>query len=310
MKYKRWIQKGEDLMEKKIKKVFISYCQGDNDEFVINLAIKLTKNFNVIFDKWDLKYGNNILHFMEDSIRKADKVLIICDSEYSKRANSRNNGVGRETIMISPQVYKDMKQEKIIPIFLEGINVSPNYLKGILGIVIDDLSIISNKKIDEINNAILGNNVFKRPKNRNTNFENQSENKLIPKSKITLSLKEKIIEGIYDQDSFDKIMNTVNKGLLSAFLVTHQLNDFGEFVFNFDEENQIKILRSINSNYEIASKKWTDYDVFAEIAYHVGINSEYEEIHIICKSILSYCANYIGRYSAKPLLEELELKYL
>ncbi len=48
-----------------------------------------------------------------------DRVLIICDKSYAEKANSRNDGVGDETVIISPEIYGQAKQEKFIPVIIE-----------------------------------------------------------------------------------------------------------------------------------------------------------------------------------------------
>ena len=60
--------------------VFISYSWSNtiHEEWVLALATKLmSKQIDVILDKWELRLGHDLNHFMEDSIKKADKVLII-----------------------------------------------------------------------------------------------------------------------------------------------------------------------------------------------------------------------------------------
>jgi len=87
-----------------MKKVFISYCWNQYDRFVESLAIKLLDKYDVIFDKWEIKHGHNMDFFMENSIRKAEKVFVLCENEYVNKANNRVSGVGIETSIISPRV--------------------------------------------------------------------------------------------------------------------------------------------------------------------------------------------------------------
>ncbi|MGG1552938.1 toll/interleukin-1 receptor domain-containing protein [Paenibacillus ferrarius] len=105
-------------------KVFISYSwtTPEHEEWVVDLATRLMHNgVNVVLDKWDLKEGQDIYTFMESMINSSDidKVLIICDRGYQPKANDRTGGVGVETQIISPETYKDVKQEKFIPIVAE-----------------------------------------------------------------------------------------------------------------------------------------------------------------------------------------------
>jgi hypothetical protein len=75
----------------------------------------------VIFDKWDLKEGQDKYAFMEKAITDPtiDKVLIICDKVYTQKANERKGGVGSETTIITPELYNKTDQEKYIPVIFE-----------------------------------------------------------------------------------------------------------------------------------------------------------------------------------------------
>lgn len=105
-------------------KVFISYAwkrQKTQDD-VIELATRLVHDgVDVILDKWDLKEGHDKYAFMESCVsdESIDHVLIICDQSYQERADDRKGGVGDETVVISPEVYGNMKQTKIIPLIFE-----------------------------------------------------------------------------------------------------------------------------------------------------------------------------------------------
>lgn len=123
------------MVDRKTKKVFISYS-WEVQERVIELAERLfSDGIEVILDVYDLKEGHDKYAFMEQSVNdpSVDKVLIICDRTYTKKANDRSGGVGDETVIISPEIYSQMKQEKFIPIVFEvdeeGRAYIPHYLK-------------------------------------------------------------------------------------------------------------------------------------------------------------------------------------
>lgn len=120
-------------------KIFISYSwtTPEHEEWVVNLAERLMADgINVVLDKWDLKEGNDLYSFMEEMVNSEDikKVLIILDKRYAENANKREGGVGTETQIISPKIYKKVKQEKFIPVVAEkdidGNAYIPTYLKG------------------------------------------------------------------------------------------------------------------------------------------------------------------------------------
>ena len=124
-------------IEEKVPKVFISYSWSSEQhkQWVLDLAKKLVSEsgLDVILDRWHGVVGHDRFHFMEESIKLADKVLVICDKTYCEKANGRLGGVGTETIIITPDVYKDTKQEKFIPVSLEmekGEYLLPDFFKS------------------------------------------------------------------------------------------------------------------------------------------------------------------------------------
>ena len=126
----------ERMMNSKSKKVFISYSWAVQEK-VIELAERLIANgVEVVLDVYDLKDGNDKYAFMEQSVNDAsvDHVLIICDKTYTEKANARSGGVGDETVIITPELYGNTKQEKFIPIIFEkdeeGKAYCPTYIKS------------------------------------------------------------------------------------------------------------------------------------------------------------------------------------
>jgi hypothetical protein len=147
-------------------KIFISYSWStpNHEQWVINLAEKLMSDgVNVIIDKWYLKEGNDKYSFMESMVKSEDidKVLIILDKKYAEKANQREGGVGTETQIISPNIYKNVAQEKFIPIIAEkdedGNAYFPIFLEGRIYI---DLSFTETY---EENYEILLRNIYGKP---------------------------------------------------------------------------------------------------------------------------------------------------
>ncbi len=122
-------------------KVFISYAWGTEDyqAKVLSFATDLMNDgIDVVLDRWSLKEGNDTYAFMEQSVTDSTitNVLILLDSNYEKKANGRNGGVGTETQIISPEIYNKVKQEKFLPVIFErnlnGDIPKPQYLKTML----------------------------------------------------------------------------------------------------------------------------------------------------------------------------------
>ncbi len=131
-------------MEVITKKVFISYSWVVQEK-VIELAERLIANgVDVILDVYDLGDGDDKYVFMEQSVNNSeiDHVLIICDKTYTEKANNRTGGVGDETVIITPELYGNVKQDKFIPIIFEkdedGKPYCPHYIKSRIYIDLTD----------------------------------------------------------------------------------------------------------------------------------------------------------------------------
>ena len=113
-------------MRNKIEKpkVFISYAWA-SDEYqkkVLSFASSLMDDgIDVLFDKWDLREGNDTYAFMEKSVTDptVTNVLILLDPVYEEKANERQGGVGTETQIISAEIYNKTEQTKFLPIIFE-----------------------------------------------------------------------------------------------------------------------------------------------------------------------------------------------
>lgn len=129
----------------KAPRIFISYSWTtlEHEEWVLDLATRLHADdgVDVVLDKWDLKDGHEIYAFMESMVKAdengmntVDKVLLICDKGYQEKANHRKGGAGVESQIVSPEIYKDIRQEKFVPIVAErdidGNPYLPTYVKG------------------------------------------------------------------------------------------------------------------------------------------------------------------------------------
>lgn len=124
-------------------KVFISYSWEDEDHklWVRQFTDKLIRNgVDATLDQYDLSLGDRLPYFMEQSIRSADYVLIICTPTYKEKSDARKGGVGYEGHIISDELLSKNKERKFIPIIRKGtIQVAmPNCLAGKLGIEFTD----------------------------------------------------------------------------------------------------------------------------------------------------------------------------
>lgn len=85
----------EESTRKKAPKVFISYSHDtpDHKRWVGEIASNLVKNgVDVILDQWDLKFGEDLVKFMERGVHEVDRVLMICTETYVQKVNEGKGG--------------------------------------------------------------------------------------------------------------------------------------------------------------------------------------------------------------------------
>jgi len=114
-------------------RLFISYSwkPESHAEWVLKLASSLREDgVDVILDKWDLKEGHDAYHFMEKMVsdENVQKVAIICNKHYVEKANQRSGGVGTETQIVTPEIYKTREQSKFVAVVAELDDENKPYL--------------------------------------------------------------------------------------------------------------------------------------------------------------------------------------
>lgn len=123
--------------------VFISYSHDNENHkiWVKQLATDLQNNgINTIIDQWYVSLGSDLAMFMESSVKKADRVLVVCTPNYVKKANMGEGGVGYEKMIVTGQLIKDIKTDKFIPVIRcsEGKKAVPTFLESRLFIDFDE----------------------------------------------------------------------------------------------------------------------------------------------------------------------------
>lgn len=125
----------EELKEE-LRTVFISYSwdSEEHKNWVLNLADKLTKEGGVyvLLDRYDIRAGKPMTHFMEKAVNQSEKVLMIMTPNYKDKADNRIGGVGYEYSMITQEFYEKLDNEKFIPIRRNGNydESAPKFLKS------------------------------------------------------------------------------------------------------------------------------------------------------------------------------------
>ena len=118
-------------MEKPKAVISYSWSSPQHEQWVINLATELRQaGVDVILDKWDLKEGHDAIAFMEKMVTDPEikKVIIVSDRVYAQKADSRKDGVGTETQIISKEIYDKVEQDKFVVVIAEKDEYGKPYL--------------------------------------------------------------------------------------------------------------------------------------------------------------------------------------
>lgn len=117
-------------------RVFISYTGVDplNAKLAKDLALGLRANgINARLDAYHLRPGFDLPQWMTNEVIQADRVILLCDAHYMKKADVRMGGVGWETMIIQGDMLSqgDNKQ-KYVAISLEDVveNALPIYVRS------------------------------------------------------------------------------------------------------------------------------------------------------------------------------------
>lgn len=84
-------------------RVFISYTRTspEHAQWVKNLAKFLRANgIDARLDAWHLRLGMDVAQWMCNELDQAERVILICNEEYARRADGRHGGVGWEIRLV------------------------------------------------------------------------------------------------------------------------------------------------------------------------------------------------------------------
>ena len=120
-------------------KVFVSYSWDNEDHrsWVRNFAARLRGDgVDATLDQWNVRLGDPLTQFMEESIRDNDFVLIICTPGYKDRSDGRIGGAGYEGDIMTAEVYTTRNHRKFIPVLCKGDwnSAPPSWLSGKRGV--------------------------------------------------------------------------------------------------------------------------------------------------------------------------------
>jgi len=134
--------------------VFISYSWDDetHKDWVLSLANRLCSDgVDVLLDRFELSPGKNLPYFVESSIEKAQRVIIVFTEEYKRKADERLGGVGYEYSIMNADLYsRQTDNEKIIPILRKGSKDSsiPTFMQQFIHIDVRNDKKFENSYLD------------------------------------------------------------------------------------------------------------------------------------------------------------------
>lgn len=100
-------------------RIFISYSHDSSEhkQWVLRLATDLRANgVDVTLDQWDLKLGQDVTVFMQQSITESDRVLLICSDGYVRKADAGSGGVGFERLIVTAELVQNIDTKKFVPL--------------------------------------------------------------------------------------------------------------------------------------------------------------------------------------------------
>lgn len=181
-----------------VPKVFISYSHDtlEHKKWVLELAIRLRNNgIDAIIDQFELQAGDDVPHFMETNLSKADKIIMICTERYVEKANSGEGGVGYEKMIVTSNLLKRIDENKVIPIIRQsGETNLPTFLSSKLYINFsknDEYEFSFDNLLRTIHRSPIfekppvGNNPFKEVPKQNLEGDTRLLNEVIKTIAIT-----------------------------------------------------------------------------------------------------------------------------
>ena len=117
-----------------------------------------------MLDQWHLPLGGDMYHFMEQSVRSAEFVIIVCTPAYAAKADARNGGVGYEARIITTELAHQTEQRKFIPILRSGEypSAAPVWLASRSGLNFTSTS-YSTKELERLLRTLHGEEIQAPP---------------------------------------------------------------------------------------------------------------------------------------------------
>ena len=98
--------------------VYLSYSHESHvhKQWVRRLAGDLIKNgIRTTLDQWHLHVGDDIGVFMEQSVKNATYIVLVCTEIFAEKANDRKAGVGYEQAVFVGELLNERRARLAVP---------------------------------------------------------------------------------------------------------------------------------------------------------------------------------------------------
>lgn len=270
--------------QEKHPNIFISYAHTNEEhkKRVKEIGTELRYlGFDVILDLWSFKKGEDLNKKMEQYADTSDNILIIGDKNYVEKANNRESGVGKESVILTDAYMRNSSRDQnniyyaFTEVDEEGQPVMPRYLKGSFAFDFTD-KIQDFEKCEEIARTIYDEPLIPKPEiGKKPDFANivslRSAKRIERSEEISKSLLKEYIEDLKME------LNEIDKYFLNRDINTKPdfeklqslMKTWGNVVKKVSKPNDIsKIIESLLQTIDDFSSQSKDgTKIFTRIAF-------------------------------------------
>ena len=157
-------------------KVFLSYSHDSekHSNWVLQLATRLRANgVDMILDRWNLDLGHDVASFIEQGLSDSHRILCVCSTNYTAKANEGKGGVGYEKQIMTAELMTGLNSNRVIPIIRNnhGQGNVPVFLKGRLYVDFEDDRLYEDR-YEKLLRSLLNEPVSPTPPLGDNPFEN------------------------------------------------------------------------------------------------------------------------------------------
>ncbi len=117
LRVKTTVTMNEEIVTPPVVLVSSSHDSEEHKKWVRDFAMALRDGgIDVILDQWEIGPGDDVPKFMEQSVRRALRVIMVCTEEYVRKADDGKGGAGYEAMVVTGELVRDLGTRKFIPV--------------------------------------------------------------------------------------------------------------------------------------------------------------------------------------------------